>query len=523
MKRKHYLVRVSAILLFSILFIATNVYAELKGTVNVALASDPGTVNMLQIKQGVDIPATLHMHQALIVSTPDTGEYTFTGSLTKSAEVLENGKDIKFIMNKGNFFHTGDPVTAHDVKFTYEQCANPINANLMAGPLDEIEDIEILDDYSFIFHFYEPYAAWRRLLWIGIASKNYYEKVGRAEFAKHPVGSGPFRFVSRKIGESITLEANENFRWIEEVDGKAVERKVEFKTLKFLIIPDEFSRLAMLETGGVDLVSDILPHHAKRLEKNKKIIVKREESAPSLFAIASKPNNYPIFKDLKFSEAFQYAINRQEIVDKIYLGEGYPMYMYASKSELGYNPDIFYEFNPDKARRLIKQSSYKGQPIILTYTSLVPNCSLVAATVQNYMKNVGVNIKLQKLEPGIQATYTRTRDPKEGHMTLYSWAGGKDPNIRLMLTMPSDSPYAAWPNKPSKDLVDNLLAKQSHETDKDKRLAILNELHKILDKERANTSLFGLNQIYAMTSRIEYQWLPKEAFLFNLNSIKIVE
>jgi peptide/nickel transport system substrate-binding protein len=199
------------------------------------------------------------------------------------------------------------------------------------------------------------------------------------------------------------------------------------------------------------------------------------------------------------------------------------MYMYASKSELGYNPDIFYEFNPDKARELIKQSSYKGQPIILTYTSLVPNCSLVAATVQNYMKNVGVNIKLQKLEPGIQATYTRTRDPKEGHMTLYSWAGGKDPNIRLMLTMPSDSPYAAWPNKPSKDLVDNLLAKQSHETDKDKRLAILNELHKILDKERANTSLFGLNQIYAMTSRIEYQWLPKEAFLFNLNSIKIVE
>ena len=55
-------------------------------------------------------------------------------------------------------FHNGKPVTAHDVKWTYEQCADPKNANILAGPLDEIEEIEVIDDHNLIMRFYEPYA-----------------------------------------------------------------------------------------------------------------------------------------------------------------------------------------------------------------------------------------------------------------------------------------------------------------------------------------------------------------------------
>ena len=508
------------LLLFFVILFPGAAMAGPKGMVKVGLQYDPTTLNMLELKTGIDLSPVLHMHQALQATNPQTGERTFENSLTEWAKVMENGKDIRFKLKKGFFFHTGDPVTAHDVKFTYEQCANPNNANLMAGPLDEIEKIEVLDDYNLIFHFYEPYAAWRELLWIGICSKKYYEKVGIEGFRKHPVGSGPFRFVSRKIGESITLEANENFRWKE----NGVERRVEFKTLKFLVVPDDITRIAMLETGELDLISDILPHQVKRLERNKHIKVKRATTAPSLYAISSKPDNYPIFKDMNFATAFSYAINRQEIVDKIFLGEGYPMYMFASKSELGYDPSITYEFDPEKARKLVQQSSYKpGTPIILTYTSAVPNAALVAAAVQKYMKDVGVTIKLQQLEAGVQATYARTRNPKEGHLTLYSWAGGRDPSTRLLLTLPSGSIYCAWATRPSKDILNKLVFDQARETDKAKRLAILRQIHEILRKEPGGPILFGLNQIYAMRDRIEYTWLPMEAYLFYLNRIKIVK
>lgn len=508
------------LLSLSILFLPVAVQAGPKGTVKVGLIYDPSTLNMLEMKTGIDLPAILHMHQALQATDPFTGERTFENSLTESVEVMENGKSISFKLRKGDFFHTGDPVTAHDVKFTYEQCANPQNANLMAGPLDEIEDIEVIDDHNLIFHFYEPYAAWRELLWIGITSKKYFEKVGMKGFRKHPVGSGPFRFVSREIGESVTLEAYEKFRWTEE--GK--ERKVEFKTLKFITVPDDISRIAMLMTGELDLISDILPHRVKRLQQNKQVVIKRATTAPSMFALSAKPDNYPIFKDTNFAMAFYYAINRKEIVDKIFLGEGYPMYMYASKSELGYNPDIVYEFDPQRARELVTKSGYKpGTPIILTYTSAVPNASLVATAIQNYMKDVGVTIKLQMLEAGVQATYARTKNPKEGHLSIYSWAGGRDPSTRLLLTLPSKSIYSAWATRKNQKLIDKLVYDQAREMDQNKRLEILNRIHELLREEPGGAILFGLNQIYAMRDRIDYTWLPKEAFLFYLQRIRIVK
>ena len=532
MKRRISMIAMMALCVVT--FTAAGAFAGSKDVVKVGLQYDPTTMNMLQIKTGIDLPPILHIHQALQATNPFTGERTFQSSLTESAEVLENGKDIKFKMTRGNVFHTGDPVTAHDVKFTYEQCANPSNTNLMAGPLDEIEDIEILDDYTFIFRFYDPYAAWRELLWIGICSKKYYEKVGPKKFGRHPVGSGPFRFVERKIGESITLAADPNFRWQESVPyvdpvtkeekTKLVERKVEFGTLKFLTVPDDVTRMAMLETGELDLISDILPHKVKRLERNKQIRIKRATTAPSLFALAGRADNYPINKDAAFSLSFTYAINRQEIIDKIFLGEGYPMYMFASKSELGYDPNIVYEFDPARARQLVQQSSYKpGTPITLTYTSAIPNAALVAAAIQNYMKNVGVTIKLQQLEAGLQATYARNRDPREGHLVMYAWAGGRDPSTRLLLTMPSTSIYNSWRTRKNQKSVDKLTFEQARETDPQKRLAILTNIHELLREEPSGAILFGLNQIYAMQDRIDYTWLPREAYLFYLQRIKIVK
>jgi ABC-type transport system substrate-binding protein len=148
MKNKSFTIGVAVILFFSVLSAAGTSHADLSGEVKVALNWDPTTVNMLDVKLGIDLTPVLHMHQGLMSADIGTGERSFRNALAQSAEVLENGKDIKFIMKKGNIFHTGDLVTARDVKFTYEQCVNPSNANLMAGPLDEIEEVEVLDDIT---------------------------------------------------------------------------------------------------------------------------------------------------------------------------------------------------------------------------------------------------------------------------------------------------------------------------------------------------------------------------------------
>ncbi len=489
-------------------------------TVKVGLRYDLSTVNTFELRNGNDIAVVSLMHQPLLAPHPVTGDRI--GILAKSFEILENGKKIRVILYQGARFHTGDPVTAHDVKFTYEACANPANAHMLAGPLDEIEEIEVVDDHTLIFHFYESYAPWEELMWLGIASKKYYEKVGPEKFRSHPVGSGALRFKERKIGEYVSLEAVEGYP-LYEVEGYPFE-KINFQTIKFITVPDDVTRLAMLETGELDLVSEVLPHQLKRLKKNKRIHIKKSDQVPSLFGLACLPKTDPVMGDRYLGLAIRHGINSQEIVDKIFLGEGYPLYRFASKAELGYDPDIVFDFNPEKARAFLKKSSYKpGTPLTLTYTSLVPNAPLIAALTQKYLKEIGITIKLQQLEEGTAITYTRNRDKRLGHIRLYGWPGSRDPNNRMLLTLLSTAPYASNTDRPRKNEVDQLILAQAREMDKTKREAMIKEIYAITEYDSIGTILFGLNMIYAMNERIDYTWTPKEAYFPNLHTIKLVK
>jgi peptide/nickel transport system substrate-binding protein len=496
------------------------VSAASNDTVKVGMRYDISTVNMLEMKLGSDIPAILLMHESLIVPDPVTGDRI--GGLAKSFEILENGKRIRIEMYKGAMFHTGDPVTAHDVKFTYDECANPSNGNMMAGALDEIEEIEVIDDYTLIFHFWESYAPWEELMWLGICSKTYYEEAGPKKFRSHPVGSGPLRFVERKIGEHLILEAVEGYPFYVP-EGYTIE-PVDFKYLHIITVPDDMSRLAMLETGELDLVGEILPHQLKRLKKNKHVIIKKSDQVPSLIGIACLPNTDPIMMDRNLGMAIRHGINRQEMVDRIFLGEGYPLYTYASRAELGHDPNVTYAYDLEKAREYLKKSAYKkGTPLTFTYTSMVPNAPLVAALVQKYLEQVGITIKLQQLEEGTAATYTRNRDKRLGHMRLYQWPGSRDPNLRLIMSVLSTSDYASVTNRPRKEEVDQLILAQAREMDKAKRADLIAQIHDIMGYDAVGALLFGLNMIYGMSDRVDYTWTPKEAYYPHLQTIKIIK
>jgi peptide/nickel transport system substrate-binding protein len=491
-----------------------------KYTVKIGLPSSPQTINMLEFRIGPDLPVILTMHESLMFTHPETGKYLYTG-LAKSWRII-NGKDIKMKLHNFAKFHTGDPVTSHDVKFTFEQCANPLNRNLMAGTLADIKEVEVIDDYNLIFRYYEPNAAWRDIMWIGICSKKYYDKVGRDKFRTHPVGSGAYKFVKWERGRGVTEDLVPNHHGNKY--GLKWYRAPQAKRLEFIVVTDDIARIAMLETGELDLIGDIAPHHLKRLRGKEHIRIKRT-SPGSLYGLSVKPDNFPVMKDINIGLAIRHAINRQEIIDKIFLGYGYPLYMFASKRELGYDPRNKFEFDPERARKLLKQSSYKpGTPLILTYTENMPNYAQVAQAVQKYLTDVGFTIKLQLLERGVQATYSMKKDKREGHMTIYEWNGSRDPSMRLMATLPSKSIYNNWATRKYQKEMDRLCIAQSHEMNMRKRLAILRRIHKLLLEEpQSGTILFGLDMIYAMRDRIDYNWLPGDYFMFYVDRIKIVK
>jgi peptide/nickel transport system substrate-binding protein len=508
------------LILFGMMFLLLSTFPRMTRAgdeeIRVALAYEPSTINIIEMKTGIDMPASIHVHEALLFVNSDTGEYSTEDTLTESYKILPDGKSIEFKLRKNAIFHTGDPVTAHDVKFTYEECVNPRNANMMSGTLDEIEDIEVVDNHTVIFHLYEPYAAWRELFWIGIASKKYYDTVGFEKFRTHPVGSGPLKFVERKIGEYIKLERFEQHPTF----------RPQFKKLTFMIVPDEMTRVYMLKIGQLDMITDINPMHLKVLENLDNVTIKRENRTPSFYGMGMRVNHFPAMKekDGNLVKAVRHAINRQEIIDRVFMGEGYPLYMYNSRVELGYDPEVVFEYDVDKAKRLLANSAYvPGTPMILTYTNALPNANIIAAMLQKYISAIGITVKLQQLESSVQATYSRNRDPREGHMVLYAWAGTKDPSSRLLLSILSTSMYASYSTRPSQKEVDALTIAQAREMDQTKRKAILKKLHQLINNEPSGVYLFGLNQIYAHSNRIDYHWVPSMAFPFHLAKLKVVQ
>ncbi|MCJ7773046.1 MAG: ABC transporter substrate-binding protein [Desulfobacterales bacterium] len=503
--------RILSVVVFFISLLPLNSSADPADTVRVAFPSFPSSANILEPTGGSIIFVPL-LHQSVLGLHPKTGQYV--NDLAESVTIMPSKKDIMIKLRKGPKFTTGDPVTAYDTKFTHDQVLDPSNANIFASFAQEIEDYEVIDDYTYIVHFYEPYGPWRQLLLHGVCSKNYYDKVGKEKFRENPVGSGPFRFVKSYKGEKYVLEAVENHH----------DKKIAYKTLELISVPDEMTRLAMLETNELDLVYNILPHQLERIKKNPRIKIKKTDQYPSLIGITGNMRQFPIMEDKKLRMAMQMGVNRQEIVDQVLMGEGYPLYQDASKIEMGYNPNFKIEFNPVKARDLVKASNYEtGTPLIMSYNNMVPMAEVVAQIFQQYMKNIGVTIKLQRLEPIVSATYSRNKDKRLGHMNLYSFAPGVDPYFRLMLTIVSDGPYSPFPNRQNQDQLDKLCYAQAREPDNEKRLAILKNIQTLISQDPASVKLFGIYMIYAMRDHIDYTWVPRASVPAALYDIKIVK
>jgi peptide/nickel transport system substrate-binding protein len=183
------------------------------------------------------------LHDALVKPMPGGDN---TPSLAESWTASKDGLAYEFVLRKGVKFHNGDPVTADDVKYSFDRYHGAA-AKLLK---DRVREVQIVDPGRVRFQLKEPWpdfmtfygtsatgAAW-------IVPKKYVEKVGEDGFKKAPVGAGPYKFVAFNPGIDLVMEAFEGY-W----------RKVpNVKRLVFKSMPDETTRAAALKAGDVDIV-----------------------------------------------------------------------------------------------------------------------------------------------------------------------------------------------------------------------------------------------------------------------------
>src|ERR1044071_7667661 len=193
------------------------------------------------------------LHDAMVKPMPGNA---FAPCLAESWTAAEDGLSYEFVLRKGPLFHNGEPVTAEDVKFSFERYRGASHDMMKA----RVAAIDIVDPQRVHFQLKEPWPDF--LTFYGSATgagwivpKKYVEKVGEDGFKKAPIGAGPYKFVSFNPGVELTLEAFDGY-W---------RKTPTVKRIAIKSMPDEATRLAALKRGEVDIVYSIRGELAEEL------------------------------------------------------------------------------------------------------------------------------------------------------------------------------------------------------------------------------------------------------------------
>src|SRR6266852_1399457 len=209
------------------------------------------------------------IHDALVKPMP-AGDNT--PSLAESWTVSKDALTYEFVLRKGVKCHNGEPVTAADVKFSFERYRGA-GAKLLK---ERVREVQIVDSGRVRFHLKEPWPDFMTFYGTSatgagwIVPKAYVEKVGDDGFKKAPIGAGPYKFVSFKPGIELVLEAFEPY-W---------RKSPTVKQLVMRAIPDEATRLAALKRGEVDIIYWITGELAEEVQRTPGLALKRVHTAP---------------------------------------------------------------------------------------------------------------------------------------------------------------------------------------------------------------------------------------------------
>ena len=340
------------------------------------------------------------------------------------AERLDNPDPLTYIatLRHGVQFHDGHELTAKDVVFNYGQYLDPTFLSPYKGAFRVLKSVEALDDYRVKFALKEPFGAFP----IQLVSPPIVPAGAGPDFASHPIGTGPYKFVRYDVDDQVILAPFGNY----------YEGPPKNAGLVIRVLPDDTMRGLELRKGSIDLVvNDLPPDIVYQLEKEGRY---RIAQSPGLdFAYLGFNMRDPILADTRVRHAIGYAIDRRAIVEYLRRGLARPATGLIPSQAWAYEPGIFqFTYDPARAKQLLDEAGYKDpdgdgplpRMTISLKTSTTDEYRLQATVIQEDLRRIGVNLDVRSYEFS-----TMYADVIKGNFQMYSliWTGGAlvDPDI----------------------------------------------------------------------------------------------
>jgi peptide/nickel transport system substrate-binding protein len=400
-----------------------------------------------------------------------------------------------FHLRTGVRFQNGQALTARDVKWTLDTMRNHTILTAKYQAYRNVASIDTPDLRTVVIHLSQPDAA---LLWnlsdgaLGIVPYG-----SGSDFQQHPIGTGPFRFVSKEIDKEVVLERNP-LSW---------QTVPKVTRLRFEVVPDEMTRALALRKGSADIASNALsPDMIWSMRNDKTLAVAKSPGTVVQYLTFNLRD--PYLRDARVRQAIAYGVDRPLIIDTLLRGMARPADSLLPPNHWAYTGNVaHYGYNPQVAKQLLDEAGYKPGPDGIRFhltmkTSNDGGARELAMTLQQQLRSVGIALDVRSFE---FATFLS--DISHGSFGMYSlrWIGGnEDPDIfHYAFDSASVPPHGANRGDYSNPQVDQLLQTAASESDQAKRRVLYVQVQQILAKEMPSLPLWFLDSVVIYNRRID--------------------
>ncbi|HYZ32151.1 MAG TPA: ABC transporter substrate-binding protein [Crenalkalicoccus sp.] len=448
------------------------------GSLTVALAAEPTTLDPVRFSAGVDTYGVGQIFEQLLRPDPEGRLVNWLAERWEIAGTPEK-PIIDVHIRPGVTFHNGDPLTAADFEFSYNRLRDPAQsrwAHLQAA----VERFEVVDDLHFRIHFKEPDATYiAAYLQLWAMPKRYFEQVGPEGFAHAPVGTGPWRLVSWKVKEEMRLQAFDGYWNREHRPG------VHELTIKF--IPEDLTRVAAFRTGAVDWMDAVPPVMVEEFRKMPGVSTASMVSGNNLYIDMTSEQSGSPFHDVRVRQALAHAVDMDAIIRRVLFGQG-QRYAEIGPGGAGYDPALKpLPYDPRRARELLRQAGFPNgfdTPCYNLITPREPNVKEMGEAVFAYLTAVGIRCRVVQLEYGAWINLGRRATPPELDGVLsWMWSQGVpgDPGVPWAGHLHSYQEGTGWGSYSytRDEEMDRLVEEQRRIMDPEQRAVLLRRIAQI--------------------------------------------
>jgi peptide/nickel transport system substrate-binding protein len=385
-------------------------------------------------------------------------------------------------------FHNGDPCTAEDVQFSFMRYKGAGGKELKA----KVKSVEVVDSLTVRFHLHQPWPDFMTFYGTTataagvVVPKKYVEQVGDDGFKKHPIGLGPYKFVSYTPGGDLVLEAYEGY-W----------RKVpNIKRIIMKGIPEGPTRLAMLKKGEADYAVALDGPVAEEVQRDTRLtLVDTRHASIFWLEFPEQWDAKSVWADQRVRLAANYALDRQAINEAACLGFCPPAGVivprvmdYALQTEP-------LPYDPKRAKQLLAEAGY---PNGFDAGDIVPipPFFVVGEAVVNYLNAVGIRVKMRTMERATFYADWREKKLRGLFVTASGASGNAATRVEAFIYTQGTYAYGGYPD------IDDLFQQQAVERDRAKREALLHRIQQLTMERVMFAPIMDLRALIGVGPRV---------------------